>query len=185
MTRPSLSRLTWLVGRDVNRTFGGGLASMELMRRRFIAAGWLDGPGHAVAVAVSRLTPGTNILAYCVILGWRLYGWKGSGATLVAASLPSALLVYLLTATLVKVDRYAAVQAFLAVAILAAAVLVLASAWHLIRPYATGAGRARTVFITVVAGGMVAAGVPPVRTLLIAAAVGFLMPPAGVERADA
>ena len=59
----SLRELTWIVARDVNRTFGGGLASMELLRRTFIANGSIDESLNAGLVAVSRLTPGTNILA--------------------------------------------------------------------------------------------------------------------------
>ena len=77
--------------RDVNRTLGGGFASMELLRRTFIANGSLDEMGNAGLVAVSRLTPGTNILAYCVGLGWSLHRWPGAMAALVAASLPAVI----------------------------------------------------------------------------------------------
>ncbi len=176
MTDPSLRTLAWLVGRDVNRTLGGGNASIELLRRTFGAREWLDWPGHAVLVAVSRLTPGTNILAYCAMLGWRLRGWKGTAASLAAASVPSSLIIYAATAALVRVDRYPAVQTLLAAGMIVAAVLVLASAWHLIRPYLTAGARTGAAIITVVAAGTVLADVPPVRTLLVAAAVGFLMP---------
>ena len=73
--KPSLRNIAWLVGYDVNRT-PGGLASMELLRRSLGARGWLTDDGHALFVAISRLTPGTNILAYCVALGWQLAHWR-------------------------------------------------------------------------------------------------------------
>jgi hypothetical protein len=61
-TTPTLQTLGWLVCYDVNRTLGG-IASMELHRRSLWARGWMTDEGHALFVAISRLTPGTNILA--------------------------------------------------------------------------------------------------------------------------
>jgi chromate transport protein ChrA len=81
-----------------------------------------------------------------------------------------------LTATLVRVDRHRAVQALLAVGILVAAALVLASAWNLMRPYLTPAARQRAVIITGVAAVLIVIGATPVRTLIAAAAVGFFLP---------
>jgi chromate transporter len=176
MTRPSLRKLAWLVGRDVNRTVGGGLASMELLRRTFTARGWLDPAGYALLVAVSRLTPGTTLLAYCVALGWRLRRWEGAVVALAAASIPSSLVIFVLTATVARVDRYAAVQALLALGILVGAVLVLWTAWQLIRPYLAGPTRLGALIVSAVATGLVLMDVTPVRTLLVAAVVGCLMP---------
>ena len=177
MAGPSLRELTVAVGLDVNRTVGGGNASIELLRRRFTSQGWLDAFMHGLLIAVSRLTPGTNILAYCVLLGWRFHRTSGAAAALVAASLPASLIVSALAVTLVRVDRYRAVQVLLAVGILVAGLLVLSSAWNLLRPYLTPASRQRAVVITVVAAVAIALGATPVRTLLAAAVVGLLLPP--------
>ena len=176
VTTPSLRQIASAVALDVNRTVGGGYASMELLRRRFTAHGWLDAPAHALLLAVSRLTPGTNILAYCVLFGWRFHRTAGALLALAAASLPASLVVSGLTATLVRVDRYPAVQAGLAIGILAAAALVLASAWTLMRPYLTAAAGRMAVIITAVSAVLFVLGATPVRTLLAAAAVGFLLP---------
>ncbi len=100
-----LSKFTWIIFRDVNRTFGGGLASMELLRRTFIANGSMNDADNAGLVAVSRLTPGTNALAYCVGLGWALHRWPGALLALVAASLPASVIVCVLTAALVRIHR--------------------------------------------------------------------------------
>ena len=177
MAAPSLRQLARLVAFDVNRTVGGGHASIELLRRTFTARHWLDAGGHALIVAVSRLTPGTNILAYCVALGWRYHRLPGAIAALAAASIPASVIVFALTATLVRVDRYRAVQALLAAGILAASVLVLSSAWHLLRPYLRRGLWPRVAMVTAVAVALIVLDATPVRTLLAAAVVGVLMPP--------
>ena len=176
MTSPSLRQIASAVALDVNRTVGGGYASMELLRRRFTTRGWLDSASHGLLLAVSRLTPGTNILAYCALLGWRFHRGTGAVLALAAASVPSALVVSGLTATLVRVDRYPVVQAGLAIGILVAAALVLASAWTLMRPFLAPAARQKAVIVTAVSAGLIVLGATPVRTLLAAALVGFLLP---------
>ena len=81
-----------MVLRDANRTLGGGLAAMELLRRTASRAAGCDDAEHGVLVAASRLTPGTNVLAYCVGLGWKLPGppARGGGAGGVVARAPSS-----------------------------------------------------------------------------------------------
>lgn len=182
VSAPSLRQLAALVAFDVNRTVGGGHASIELLRRTFTARGWLDAASHGVIIAVSRLTPGTNILAYCVSLGWRFHRAAGAVAALAAASIPASLIVFTLTAMLVRIDGYTIVQALLAVGILVAAGLVLASAWHLIRPYLGPSVRRRAAVVTAVAAALIALGATPVRTLLAAAVIGALLPPGPTRR---
>jgi chromate transporter len=165
------------VARDVNRTVGGGYAAMELMRRTFTRRGWLDDAGNALLVAVSRLTPGTNVLAYCVALGWRLRGNRGAAAALAAGSVPGSVLIAALTATVAQVDRYRSVRIALAVGSAIAVVLIFSAAWHLLRPYAARRDRGRVAIIVGVAAGLLLFDVTPVRTLLVAAAVGMLVLP--------
>ncbi len=173
---PSVRQLAWIVARDVNRTVGGGMASMELLRRSFAAREWVDARTHGLFVAVSRLTPGTNILAYCAAVGWRLRGWRGTLAALAAASVPASLVISGLAATLVRLDRYPAVRVALSAGMFIAAALVLSSAWNLLKPYAR-AGRIRfALMIAVAAGVLYALDLTPVRILLICAVVGALMP---------
>jgi chromate transporter len=158
--------------RDVNRTLGGGLASMELLRRTFIANGSLNDEGNAGLIAVSRLTPGTNILAYCVALGWSLYRWEGSVAALAAASVPASLVICVLTMALVRVHEHAVVQMLLAIGVLIATLLVFSSAWSLLRPYLRRPAMARVSIVAIAASAMLVADVTPVRILLLSAALG-------------
>jgi chromate transport protein ChrA len=176
MSRPTLRELVSSVAFDANRTVGGGLVSIELLRRRFTAKGWLDAGMHALFIAVSRFTPGTVVLAYCVSLGYRFHGWPGALLALTVASIPASLIVFALSVTLTKIDHYATVRALLAVGILVASVLVLSSAWYLIRPYLETRSRVRATVIVIVSIALVVAGATPVRVLMVAAVVSCLLP---------
>lgn len=175
---PSLGEVVSAIAYEANRTVGGGLVSIELLRRRFTARGWIDAAAHGVFIAVSRFTPGTVVLAYVVMLGWRFHRWRGALPALAVASVPASLIVFALAATLASIDRYAAVRALLAVGILVASVLVLGSAWHLIRPYlAKGVdSRVRALVVGAVAIVLITLGATPVRVLLVAAVVSMALP---------
>lgn len=154
---------------------------MELLRRTFIANEWLDEAGNAGLVAVSRLTPGTNVLAYCVALGWSLQRWAGALAALAAASLPASLVVCVLTIALVQIQDYPAVRMVLAIGVLVATLLVLSSAVSLLRPYVRRSVLVRSAIVVVGAVAMLLADVTPVRILLLSAVAGALLggsPPA-------
>jgi chromate transport protein ChrA len=174
--RPSLRELVSSVAFEANRTVGGGMVSIELLRRRFTARGWLDATAHGVFIAVSRFTPGTVVLAYVVMLGWRFHRWTGAVLALAMASIPASLIVFVLAVTLARVDQYATVRALLAVGILVAGALVLGSAWHLVRPYFTRESGIRLTIIAVIAVALVITGATPVRVLLVAAVVSAALP---------
>jgi chromate transporter len=171
----ALRAIAWVVALDVNRTIGGN-ASIELLRRSGMSRGWIDDGTHGLFVAASRLTPGTNILAYCVGLGWWLRGTTGGLVALVAASLPSAVIAALLMATLATIDRYFVVRVLLAIGTLIAAVLVLMSAWYLIRPHLDRSSRARTAAVALTSLVLVLLNATPVQTLLVSAVVGAAWP---------
>ena len=172
--KQSLRTLGWLVFYDVNRTLGG-LASMELLRRSLGARGWITDEGHGLFVAVSRLTPGTNILAYCVALGWQLAHWRGALVALAAASIPASIIIALLTATLAQIDQLPLVRAIIAIALIVATLLVLVAAWNLLRPYIKGTNAVRTGIIAAIVVVLVLMKVTPVRILLVVAAFGVVM----------
>jgi chromate transport protein ChrA len=176
MTRPTLRQLVTAVALDTNRTVGGGLVSIELLRRRFTRNGWIDPDAHALFIAVSRFTPGTVVLAYCVTLAWRLHRWLGALLALTVASAPCSLIIFALTVTLTQIERFPFVRTLLAVGILVASMLVLGSAWHLIRPYLSERLRVRALVITAVAAALIVLGATPVRVLLVAAIVSCSLP---------
>jgi len=182
--KPTLRTLGWLVCYDVNRTLGG-IASMELLRRSLGARGWMTDEGHALFVAISRLTPGTNILAYCVALGWQLAHWRGALVSLAAASIPASILIAVLSASLTRIDQLPIVRAIIAIALIVATLLVLATAWNLLRPYIKGGNAIRTGIIAAIVIVLALINVTPVRILLVAAVFGVITSrPAAVAEVD-
>jgi chromate transporter len=175
-SRPGLATLGWQMLKEANRTLGGGMPAIELIRRSFTRRGWLDDTRHGLLVAVSRFTPGTNLLAYCAGLGWGIGGIGGMVVALLGASIPGSLAVTLLSAVISRLVESPGVRAALAVAMLAAAALILSSAWALVRPYVLGARPVWALAITVGAAVLFAAGIPPVRVLLVAAIFGAVSP---------
>jgi len=172
--KPTVRDIAWLVFYDVNRTLGG-LAAMELLRRSLGRRGWMTDEGHGLFVALSRLTPGANILAYCVALGWQLAHWQGALVSLAAASVPASILIALLSATLARVDEQPVVRAVIAVAMIVATLLVLSSAWTLLKPYIKGTNATRAGIIAAIVVALVLMRVTPIRILLVAAVVGVAM----------
>ena len=159
---------------------------MELLRRSLGARGWLTDDGHGLLVAISRVTPGTNILAYCVALGWQLAHWRGALVALAAASVPASILIALLSATLARIDQYPIVRVIIALALIVATLLVLSAAWNLLRPYVKGTNAVRTGIIAALVVGLTLLQVTPIRVLLVAAVVGVMMAsPAPTRAAEA
>ena len=148
---------------------------MELLRRTFVANGSMSDLDNAGLVAVSRLTPGTNVLAYCVSLGWALHRWPGALSALIAASLPAAVVVCALTAALVRIHEYPVVRMLIAVGVLAATLLVFSAATSLMRPYVKKPALLRASIVAIVASVMIVAGVTPVRILLLSAILGAII----------
>jgi len=178
MTRPTMPQLTWIVARTVNGTLGGGVASMELLRRSCAKAGWLDARGHALLMAASRLTPGTTVLAYCLALGWRFHRWRGALVALAVSSIPVALMVTGLMATLVRIDDYPVVRIVQAIGVLVATALVFTTAWQLLRPFLRPPARRLAAAVVLLTVALVLADMPPVRVMLAAAVLAFCLPPA-------
>jgi chromate transport protein ChrA len=81
-----------------------------------------------------------------------------------------------MTAAAASLDRWPPVRAALAVATLAAAGLVLQSAWALVSPYVRGSRLAWTLMSIALAAAFFLAGATPVRVLLVLAIWGALTP---------
>lgn len=172
--RPSLGKLAWLIVLDSSRTWGGGTASTEQLRRSFGRRGWLAAGDHRQLYAVARLTPGMNLLAYCTALGWHLRGAAGAAVAWVAASLPASAIAVVATVL------YDSLPPSMAMVVLAgmtvALALLVSSAWQLARPQLVRAlaWRSAVIVAAVLAGEL--AGASPVTMLLASAVIGALWP---------
>jgi chromate transport protein ChrA len=173
---PPLAVLAWMVARDANRTIGSGMAGIELLRRSLARRGWLGDGEHGTFTAVSRFTPGTNMLAYLAALGWTYRRGAGAAVAVAGGSLPAAVVITAMTAAAARLDRWPMVRAVLAVATLVAGGLVLANAWSLLRPHIRGARLVWTLTSIALAAALMFAGATPVRVLLVLAIFGALTP---------
>lgn len=173
---PTLTKLALIVARDSNLTFGGGTATSEVLRRSLVTRGWITDTDHRQLYALSRLTPGTNLLAYCTGIGWQTRGTAGATVAWLASSLPSSILSLGVRAAF---ERLAASPAFAVLVLLGMSVavaLLSASAWHLAKPYFTWPSARRSSALGLVAMLLVTVGMVPIHILLLAAAFGSLWP---------
>ena len=77
---------------------------MAALQREFDRRGWIDADQFAIAFGLARITPGTNIVAFCAATGWYLGGIAGAmvavltaGGLPVSTGLPAVLLYRLIS----------------------------------------------------------------------------------------
>jgi chromate transporter len=179
--RPSLARLTWLFLRVGNTTFGGGYASIAAFQRELVEREkWITHDDFALAFSLGRLTPGTNIVAFCAATGWRILGIPGAVGAVLGETLPSAVLAVLITQGYESGSSNPLAMAALGAMSAAVVGIMWAAAWLLTRPYLGGSALdpARTVRAVLVTGGAFLAawkfGITPIPILAVAALAGSL-----------
>src|SRR5437868_11293677 len=95
---PTLAEIARVFTRYANTTFGGGSATIAVLRDQILTRrGWIDDAEFDLNYALSRLTPGTNLLAFCTAAGWTARRWSGAIVALLASSLPCSILAVLVT----------------------------------------------------------------------------------------
>lgn len=172
-----------LVLRVVTVTFGGGSAIVGTLRRELVdRRKWLSQQDFGMYYAVSRITPGTNIFAFCAATGWHLASWRGGLLGLLAASVPcTAILICALIAYDHARDNPMLIDA-LRGAMAAAIGVILVSAWEILQPYLQGRSRMRNLALFLASGFlMMVGGFSPIPILALAASIGFLFPTRSAE----
>lgn len=161
-------------------TFGGGSATIATLHHEIVTKrDWVTQRQFDLSYALSRLTPGTNLLAFSTAIGWLVSGWEGAVVVLLASSLPCSLLAVLLTVVYQSLTRNPFAMMALRGALAAAVGIVAGTAWTLIRPHVKEANKLHIAAFCI--GAFLLAAVfhiPPIRILLIAAVVGALLPQA-------
>jgi chromate transporter len=95
--RPTLKQLIEVFLRIGNTTFGGGDPTIAVLQREFHRRGWLTHERFTLAYGLARVTPGTNLLAFCAGAAWFMLGLTGAIAAVLAVTIPSSVLVIWLT----------------------------------------------------------------------------------------
>lgn len=117
--------LTWL--RIGAFSFGGGAATLFLLRREFVQRHrWITGDQYNEAFALSKLTPGTNLIAQSILLGRMMAGTPGIVIALVGLMGPAVIVTVLLAALVGYVQQNHIAEAMLAGIVPAAGGLIFA-----------------------------------------------------------
>lgn len=181
MSQLTLARLTWIHFRVGNVTFGGGDPTMAALHSELVVReGWLSSQKYGLIYALARVTPGTNMLAFCAGVAWELLGWPAAILAVAAVTVPSAALILLLTQGYESLQSNALAMAAIGAVLAATVGMMLAGAWQLIRPQLIRPhlDRRRWLRAVVVAPAAVALslgfGLSPIQVLGLAAAVGLV-----------
>src|SRR5579871_5626486 len=96
--KPTLLSLGWLYLRIGNTTFGGGTPTMAALQRELTERkNWITQEDFALAYSLARITPGTNILAFCAATASRILSFPGALLAVLAVTVPSAVLAVLIS----------------------------------------------------------------------------------------
>jgi chromate transporter len=159
-------------------TLGGGSATTAVMYSEIVTKRrWISEEQFALSFALGRLTPGTNVLAFCVGVGWMLRRWSGAVVALLASSIPCALLVVVITILFAQWQENAFAQAAIKGAIAAAIAVTVKTVWSIVHSYFKTGKRLRVILIAASAFVLnVIVGISPICVLLIAAVAGCFLP---------
>ena len=174
---PTLRALTGIFLRVGNTTFGGGVPTIAALQRELVSQRcWLSPEDYALAFSLSRVTPGTNVIAFCAAVGARILGFRGALAGALSETVPSAMLAILITQGYESWRTSTWAMAAIAGTIAAVAGMMWSSIWSLVSPqFRDRASSVRGVVITL--GAFLAVshlGLGPLTIIGLAALVGLL-----------
>jgi chromate transporter len=176
---PTLTQIAVVFTRFANLTLGGGSATAATIHRELVEKRlWLTDDQFTLSFALGRITPGTNLLAFCTGFGYVLRGFPGAIVALLASSIPCAVLVAALTAVFTSWQDNDIAQMAIHGAVAAAVGITTKTVWTIAHPYFKGRdGQIRVVLIAGVAFALYLWGhIPPIWVLLLAAVVGAFLP---------
>ena len=76
---PSVKKLTEIFFRIGNTTFGGGYVTIGMLGRELVdTRRWISAEKFDLAFALARVTPGTNLIAFCAAIGALICGVAGA-----------------------------------------------------------------------------------------------------------
>jgi chromate transporter len=173
-TRVGLVKLTALFLRICNLTFGGGDPTMAALQRELLdRRGWITQEQYGLTYSLARITPGTNMLAFCAGTAWHVAGWWGAVLAVLASTLPSAALVVWLTYEYGVVQRNPLAMGAIDGIIASAVGMMAAGAWQLALPHLKRGMWLRTVVLVTASAALgMFTSRSPIEILALAALVG-------------
>lgn len=174
----SLRRAGLLFLRVGNLTFGGGDPTIAVLQRELVQQrGWLTPEQFGLAFSLGRMTPGTTILAFCAAVGWMMLGAAGSVVVVLAITVPSSVLVVVLTQAMEAFASNRIASATVGAMLAGSVGMMGAAAWLLVRPHLSRRGRWIAIAVTMIAFLCInREWLSPIQVLGVAALAGFLLP---------
>jgi chromate transporter len=177
VARASLVQIAHVFTRYANLTFGGGSATIAVLREEVLTRrSWISDLQFQLAYALSRLTPGTNLLAFCTAVGWMTRRTPGAIVALAAASLPCSAVVVLASHFYDAWQDNALFRSALSGAIAAAVAVTVNTAWVFAAPHARAAPTKACVIVPGAIALVTFTRASSFQVLLFAAALGLLWP---------
>ncbi len=151
---------------------------MAVFQRELVSRkGWISADQYGLSYGLARITPGTNLLAFCAAAGWFIRRLPGALIVVAAVTVPSAVLAVILTHSYQQLRAHPAAMGAFNGMVAAAVGMMAAAAWLLIRSQAAGSSWLRPVML--VAGALILSlgfSVSPIPVLALAAIAGFVWP---------
>jgi len=173
----ALTQIAAEFARYANLTLGGGSATIAVLREQVLSKRkWITDVQFDLAYGLSRLTPGTNLLAFCTAVGFFTRKWLGAIVALLAASVPCSIIAVVATHYFEIWQTNALFRGALAGALAAAVAIMLNTAWVLALPHAKEA-RLRALLVVPGAIALVTfTHASSIQVLGVAAVLGFAWP---------
>jgi chromate transporter len=134
-TRVSLWRLLWIWTVVGAQSFGGGSATLYLIRRVAVERyGWITDDEFTRYWGMCQIAPGINILGLVILIGWRVAGTAGALLALAGLLVPSAAITTALTAAYASIRQAPLVRAAIAGIIPATVGLGLLLGYTMVKP---------------------------------------------------
>lgn len=174
VTVPTLKQLGSTYFRIGNTTFGGGDPTIAVLAREFDRRGWLAPEQFTVAFGLARITPGTNMLAFCTGAAWIMRRLPGALVALAAVTIPTAILVVWLTRICEATSSNRWAHAAISGTLIAAVGSMFAAALVLARVQLTKKNWISTVLVIAIAFSLAQFfSFSPIQILGLAAVVGL------------
>jgi len=174
---PPLRRIAGAFARYANLTFGGGTATVAVLNRELVAKrGWVDEQPFGLCYALSRITPGTNLLSFCTGIGWLLRHLPGAIVALLAASIPCSVLAIIATMLFDQWSHNPTGAIAVRGAMAAVVGITMMTCWTISKPYIKRTNWLRQLlFIGAAFTFNTFLSIAPVPVMLVAAIVGFFL----------
>ena len=179
---PSVKKLTEIFFRVGNTTFGGGYVTIGMLGRELVdTRRWISSEKFDLAFALARVTPGTNLIAFCAAIGALICGVAGAIGAVFALTAPSSALAVLITFGFERWQGNRIAMAAIGGTVAAVAGMMWATIWVILKPHVGGLtwkGMTRNLQMVLIAGGGFMAsrifGFTPLPIIAVGALIGFL-----------